>query len=64
MRIAQLIIFKLPQISLEQTTHLSNTKRQDKGFGSTGLTELLNKDVINDISNKHTAAAAVTLSDQ
>ena len=39
MLIAQIIIFKILEIMLEQSTQLSTTKRDKKGFGSSGLHE-------------------------
>ena len=36
MRIAQIIFMELPKIKLEKKNRLSNTKRGEGGFGSTG----------------------------
>ena len=37
MRIAQLIFSKVPNVKLKQVKKITNTKRGDGGFGSTGL---------------------------
>ena len=55
-RIAQLVIFKLPQLSLEQVDQLSVTQRDKGGFGSTGLQALHHS--TNTPSQPTTAAAA------
>ena len=37
MRIAQIIFLKLPEIEIVESQKLSKTKRNDGGFGSTGI---------------------------
>jgi dUTP pyrophosphatase len=39
MRIAQLVVNKLPSVELEIVEHLSNSERGESGFGSTGTGE-------------------------
>ena len=57
-RIVQLIIFELPQIPLKQVEKLSTTRRNQKGFGSTGLHPL---PLTTNYSHQPTTAAAATL---
>lgn len=40
MRIAQLVIAKSPEVELRVQTHLDDTARGERGFGSTGLEAL------------------------
>ena len=66
MRIAQLIIFKLPDIDLIKTHTLNPSIRNKAGFGSTGLKDIVQQDNTS-ITNKTTSmpvhAAAATLFD-
>ena len=57
-RIAQLIIFEIPQLPLKRVTQLSTTKRDKSGFGSTGLQPLPNA---TKITPQPTTAAAAQL---
>ena len=61
MRIAQLIIFNSPNITTKETDQLLMTKRDNGGFGSTGLRNILPDKTIEGISkeNQTTAAAAI-----
>ena len=58
-RIAQLIIFQLPETFMHLTDSLSKTKRSTGGFGSTGSSTLPN--INNDQNMPSTAAAATTI---
>ena len=59
MCIGQLIIFKLPDLTITECNTLSLTKRNTNGFGSTGIDDiLLNKQPI-DTSSSPAAAAKI-----
>ena len=59
MRIGQLIIFKLPDLTITECDTLSSTKQNTNGFGSTGIDDiLLNKQPI-DTSSSPAAAAKI-----
>ena len=66
MQIAQILIFKLPDINLEQTIQLSITKRDKQGFGSTGLHTIAPKFTNEIMENTHnpTSAVAAKLDDK
>src|SRR3989338_6646315 len=41
MRIAQMIIIPVTKVQIKQVKELSETERHDKGFGSTGMKEII-----------------------
>ena len=41
MRIAQIIIIPVTKVQIKQVKELSETERHDKGFGSTGMKEII-----------------------
>lgn len=41
MRIAQIIIIPVTKVNIKQVKELSETERHDKGFGSTGMKEIV-----------------------
>ena len=65
MRIAQIIIYKLPIMQLSETTTLTQTKRDKNGFGSTGTHDILQHVTKhNDMNSlRPTTAAAASLND-
>lgn len=50
MRIAQIIIVPIVKAKIKEVDKLSSTERGDKGFGSTGMKEIIRE--LNKISNK------------
>ena len=59
MRIGQLIIFKLPKLCIEKCDTLSSTTQNDKGFGSTGVDNILPHQQHINTSTSHAAAAKI-----
>ena len=41
MRIAQIIIIPVTKVKVQEAKELSETERHDKGFGSTGMKEII-----------------------
>ncbi|MDO8623533.1 MAG: dUTP diphosphatase [archaeon] len=52
MRIAQLVILPVTKVSIKQVEKLEDSERGEKGFGSTGIKDILNKDDLEEITGK------------